>query len=511
MNRLADADRALLMDGAGRDIVALCALEEDGTVAVRGALSGLPDAGTAEALWAGWGPAPDRRAAGYTAGAGTPWLVTLEQGDLRVWMGARRSNDAGGDPGGAWTWWFARPLAGTPVRSATACFELTPGTIYIPYLARGDGDAGGGLRVLWFRSGWRDEPAALPGGAAHLLQAAAWSTGPGSFPRLVLFWLDESGRCRWGLWRRLEHETWDLEHAGSLGGDPPGADAAAARRWHRLWLAPVPGGGASAIALAEAGPARARMGGRAPEAAGGPLLARLEVAADGTPRYLEYLLAGETAPRPGRSMPVAGGDRSGYPDLAGWWVEGDAALVLLSWWEGDGASVAVEGWLLPPRGAARRLGAVPASSRSRLAVARVAAAGTGPLTPCRLPLLEDAGGHARPWPVPSGWLDALRASVSATAMLPARGAGAPVLPAPARPAAIQPVPSGHAWPVPASGQQPPPAGPEVEIGAGPTLGRPARPPLPRERQQRESGPGSGLPASEPAPRPRWRVIRQRSS
>lgn len=516
MNPLSDARRALLTDTADGHVVALCALEEGGTVTVRGALATPADAGTAEALWAGWGPRPAGRPGRHPAAARVPWLVTLEKGDLRAWMGARSYDDAGdGRPGTPRDWWFARPLGGMPVRSATACFEPETGTVYVPYLAPKDGDAARGtLRFLWFRTGWRDEPAVPPPEATELLQAAAWSSGPDYAVRLLLFWLDESGSCRWGLWRRLEHEAWGLERAGLLGGVLPGAKTGAARGWHRLGLVRVPGGGTSAIALAAARPAGDRPGTKEPGAgdhrvAGDPLLARLDVAPDGTPRYLEYRLAGERGSGTARHLQAAEGMGAGEADLAGWWMEGDAALVLLAR-GGCGASATVEGWILPSDGAPRRLGAVPVSAR-HLAVARVAAAGTGPVTACRLPLLEDAGGHPQPWPVPSTWLDALRSSVVVAAELPGRNAGVPVLPAPAQPVVMQPVPAGHPWPTPARRERRTPDGPEPAAHPGPTLGPPARPPLPGERPNRDEHRGGGVAASEPAPRPHWRVVRQRSS
>lgn len=518
MNPLADAGRVLLTDAAGRDVVALWTLGEGGAVTARGTLAAPPDAGTVEALWAGWGPSPGRRTR-RTAGTGVPWLVMLDQGDLRVWMEVGRYGDAGDSrSASADGWWFARPLGAALVRSATACFEPDTGSVYVPCLVPAEGDAATAeLRILWFRSRWRDEPAVPAPGAADLLQAAAWSTGPDYAPRLVLFWQDEWGKCHWGLWRRLDHEAWNLERAGPLGGGPSRAGAAADGRWRSLWLASVPGGGARAIALAAPGIGRDRPAGKEPGGAGEPLLARLDVAADGTPRYAEHGLAWRTGSGPGRLPPVAEGVGAGDADLAGWWMEGRADLVLLARRGGAGLA-AVEGWLLTGSDTAWSLGAVPASA-AQLQVARVAAPGAGPVVPCRVPLLGDGSGRTRPWPVPTGWLDALRSAGVALAELPGQAPAIPVLPAPSRADGVQPVPAGDPRPTPTVGTGPAPArggqpgsAPSGGRGRpGPTLGLPARPPFPRERTTQGTRPGSALPPSEPASRPRWRIVRQRSS
>ncbi|PZN06303.1 MAG: hypothetical protein DIU69_13440, partial [Bacillota bacterium] len=436
-------------------------------------------------------------------------------GDLRAWMGTRSYDDAGGGRSGTpGDWWFARPLGGRLVRSATACFEPETGTVYVPYLALEEGDAARGtLRFLWFRTGWRDEPAVPPPEATEVLQAAAWSSGPDYAPRLLLFWLDESGNCGWGLWRRLEREAWGLERAGLLGGMLAGGKTGAARSWHRLGLARVPGGGTSAIALAAARragdqPGTKEGGAGDQRGAGVPLLARLDVATDGTPRYMEYHLAGNMGSGTARHLQAAEGRGTVEADLAGWWMEGDAALVLLAR-GGSGVSATVEGWLLPSDGPPRRLGAVPVSSRHP-AVARVAAPGTGPVTACLLPLLEDACGLPQLWPVPSSWLDALRSSVVVAAELPGRNAGVPVLPAPARPVVSQPVPAGHPWSTPGRRERRTPDAPAPAPRPGPTVGPPARPPLPGERPNRDEG-RRGMAASQRAAPPHWRVVRQRSS
>lgn len=426
MNPLTDAPQTLLVDSSRGDWSALCGVADDGAVTVRGPLPPPPAAGTAEALWAGWGPAPGTRHAHDARGPRAPWLVAWEGGDLRIWMHHGGGGDLTGRRGpGEGRWWFTRPLPGVPVRSAAACFEAGGGPIYIPYLILEGKDPHPTreLRVRWFATRWRDEPASTPAGLAEVLAAAAWGVGAGRNPRLVLFWLDDAGGCRWGVWRRLPFDAWELEHKGAFpgyAGTVPGQAGATGRvgagnpeepHWRRLWLAPVPGGGASAIALAAPGGMGAGGTGGDTNGEGHrdgkePRLLRLDFRADGTPRTIEYRL--NAAGAPGASQ-GSSGRRAASPcevDLAGWWMAGDAALVLLLRHARD-AGAEIEGCVLAASGDASPLGRVPAGAGG-LQVARAASTGCEPVTPCHVPLLAGGPGCPRPWPVPVSWFDALR-------------------------------------------------------------------------------------------------------